>query len=228
MSRVGIIGDTHIPYELDGYLEFCYDTFKAWKVDKIVHIGDLIDHHALSFHDSEPILKGANGELMDARERLKPWYEVFPKLTLIRGNHDDIPARQLKKIGMDPEVWLKSLGDVYGFPKGWKVAEEVTIDGVLYHHGYTSNGVNGFRNDCARRMQNTVSGHVHGNGGVSANASNHRLVWGLAVGCGVDNEQMAFAYGKHFLRKPIISCGVVIDGKLPIWEPMDLGEDYDS
>jgi predicted phosphodiesterase len=48
MSRVGIIGDTHIPYELEGYLEFCQETFEQWGVDRVVHIGDLIDHHALS------------------------------------------------------------------------------------------------------------------------------------------------------------------------------------
>ena len=31
MARVGIIGDTHLPYELDGYLEFCQEQFDAWK-----------------------------------------------------------------------------------------------------------------------------------------------------------------------------------------------------
>lgn len=224
MARVGVVGDTHIPYELEGYLEFCQQTFKDWEVDTVVHIGDLVDHHALSFHDSEPTLKGANGELMDARERLKPWYKAFPKLTLINGNHDLIPARQLTKIGMDAEVWMRPLKDIYSFPKGWSIEDEMFIDGVLYHHGYTSNGVNGFRNDAKARMVSTVSGHCHGNAGVSASASDHRLVWGMATGCGVDNATMAMAYGKNFKNKPIVSCGVVIEGKLPIVEFMDLGE----
>ena len=61
--RVGIIGDTHEPFCLDGYREFCIETFKAWKIDTVIHIGDLVDHHALSFHDSEPTLKSATGEL---------------------------------------------------------------------------------------------------------------------------------------------------------------------
>ena len=222
--RVGIIGDTHLPYELDGYLEFCQQTFKDWKVNKIIHIGDLVDHHALSFHDAEPTLKGIGGEYMDARDRLKPWYDAFPKLTLINGNHDLIPARQLTKIGMDAEVWMKPLKEIYEFPKGWGIEDEIEIDGVLYHHGYTANGVNGFRNDAKARMCNTVSGHCHGNAGVSATASHHRLVWGMAVGCGVDNKSMAMAYGKHFKNKPIISCGIVIDGRLPVVEFMDLGE----
>tara|TARA_B110000908_G_C10197323_1_gene423604 strand:- start:479 stop:1198 length:720 start_codon:yes stop_codon:yes gene_type:complete len=221
--RVGVIGDTHLPYEKEGYLEFCQEQFESWDCDTIIHIGDLIDHHALSFHDSEPSLQGAYGEVIDARERLKPWYKAFPKLIMCGGNHDLIPARQLKKIGMDAEVWMKPLPEVYDFPKGWEIVDTITIDGVLYHHGYTACGVNGFRTDAAKRMCRTVSGHAHGNAGISATASEHRLVWGLAVGCGVDVDNMAFAYGKHFMQKPIISCGVVINEQ-PYIEYMELGE----
>ena len=105
------------------------------------------------------------------------------------------------------------------------MVNDITIDGVLYHHGDTACGVNGFRNDSQKRMCKTVTGHAHGNAGVSATASQHRLIWGMAVGCGVDKDSMAMAYGKNFLQKPIISCGVVIDGKTPIVEFMDMGED---
>ena len=224
-SRVGIIGDTHIPYHLENYAEWCKEVFDSWECDKIIHIGDLIDHHALSFHDSEPCLKGANGELMDAREYLEDWFELFPKLTLVNGNHDLIPARQLKKIGLDPDEWMRPVGEVYGFPKGWDIVDEIVIDGVVYHHGYTSGGVNGFRNDSIGRMQSSVSGHIHGNLGVSYTASQHRCLFGVATGCGIDNKKMAFAYGKHFKHKPIVGCAVVIDGKYPVVEAMDLGED---
>ena len=222
--RIGIIGDTHIPFCLDGYLEFCQETFEAWDVERVIHIGDLIDNHSLSFHDSEPALKGANGEYLDAMEELQPWYDAFPKLELVLGNHDLIPARQLKKIGMDCDIWLRPLKEIYNMPKGWKIVEDVTIDNVLYHHGDTACGVNGFRNDSIARMCSTVTGHAHGNAGVSYTASNHRLIFGLAVGCGVDNKSMAMVYGKKFKHKPIVSCGIVIDGKLPVVEVMDLGE----
>ena len=221
--KVGIIGDTHIPYEREGYLEWCAGIFNQWSCDTVVHIGDLIDHHALSFHDSEPCLKGAHGEYIDAVKRLQPWYDMFPDLTLCHGNHDLIPQRQLNKLGLGHETWMRPLTEIYNMPKGWKIVEEVELDGVLYHHGYTANGVNGFRNDSQRRMVSTVSGHCHSNAGISASASSHRLVWGMAVGCGVDVHSMAFAYGRHFQRKPIIACGVVIDGS-PYVEYMDLGE----
>lgn len=221
---VGVIGDTHLPYELGGYLDFCREVFDQWGVDTVVHIGDLIDHHALSFHDSEPTLKHANGELFDARERLQPWYDAFPQLILVNGNHDLIPARQLKKIGMDAEVWMRPLKEVYDMPDEWELVDEIFIDGVLYHHGYTAMGVNGFRNDARNRMCSAVSGHVHGNAGVSYTACEPKLVFGMAVGCGIDNKQMAFAYGKNFKLKPIVSCGIVAEGgRLPVVETLNLG-----
>lgn len=221
---VGIIGDTHLPYENKDYRLWVHDIFDQQGVNYVIHIGDLIDHHALSFHDSEPSLKGAYGEYIDAMESLEPWKTTFPQLTLISGNHDLIPRRQITKLGINHDTWMRPLSHVYEFPSGWAEVEEIEIDGVIYHHGHTSNGVNGFRNDAKNRMQNSVSGHIHGNLGVSYTASQHRLVWGMAVGCGIDNKTMAFAYGKHFKNKPIVGCGVVKWGVEPHVFAMNLGE----
>ena len=220
---VGIIGDTHLPYEHKDYLQFCIDTFKAQGVTRVIHIGDLIDNHSLSFHDSETSLSGARGEMIDAKARLKPWFDAFPNVTVIKGNHDRIPARQLKKIGLDPSTYMRRLSEVYEFPEGWKEEDSVFLDGVLYHHGETALGANGFRQDAQKRMTNTVTGHCHSNCGVSYTATDHRLVFGMAVGCGIDYSSMAFAYGKNFTAKPIVSCGGVYGGKNPAVFTMDLG-----
>ena len=222
-KRVGIIGDTHLPYEHKDYLQFCLDTFDAYDCDTFVHIGDFIDHHALSFHDSEPILQGVTGEWESALDAAQPWYEAFPKLTLIEGNHDRIPARQLRKLGMEPTIFMRPMKDIYKMPKGWQVKDWIKIDDVLYHHGETATGVNGFRKDCEQRMMCTVSGHNHSNAGISATATGQELVWGMAVGCGVNHKHLAFAYGKHFAKKPILACGLVIEGE-PHVEYMPLGK----
>lgn len=50
MSRVLIIGDTHAPCMIEGYVDFLKDCKRAWKCDRVVHIGDLCDIAALSFH----------------------------------------------------------------------------------------------------------------------------------------------------------------------------------
>tara|TARA_R110000744_G_scaffold113959_3_gene213202 strand:+ start:4627 stop:5475 length:849 start_codon:yes stop_codon:yes gene_type:complete len=224
---VGIIGDSHLPYEHKDYLQFCIDTFKSYGVNRVIHIGDLIDNHGLSFHDNEPSLLGSTGERNLVLDQLEPWFEAFPDLTLIQGNHDMMANRKAVKMGIDPTIYMRPLGDVYNFPKGWDIENQLVINGVMYHHGETALGLNGFRNDAQKRMMNTVTGHCHSNFGVSYTATDHRMVYGLAVGCGVDNDSMAFAYGKNFKQKPILGCGIVANnGKLPISVPMDLGEKW--
>jgi hypothetical protein len=42
----------------------------------------------------------------------------------------------------------------------------------------------------------------------------------MQVGCGVDHDKEAMAYGKKYNSKPILGCGVVIDGVTAICEPM--------
>ena len=41
------------------------------------------------------------------------------------------------------------------------------------------------------------------------------------MGCGVDMKSYAMEYGRNF-PKPVISCGVVIEGLHPYLEVMDL------
>jgi predicted phosphodiesterase len=221
---VGIVGDIHAPYTLDGYLEFCQATFERHEVNRVIFAGDVIDHHALSFHDSEPSLKGAMGERLEAQEVLAPWYRAFPKVEITEGNHDIIPKRWLKKLGMESHVYLRTNAEIYGYPPGWTEVEHVFSNGVLYHHGMTAVADFGYAKDARARMCNTVTGHAHSNFGVGYTANDTKMVWGMGVGCGVDRRSMAFAYGKHFPKKPIIGCGVVLDdGKLPVCFPMDLG-----
>lgn len=126
---------------------------------------------------------------------------------------------------MDPDQYLRPLAEVYDFPPGWSTHDKIVSNGVLYHHGTTACGVNGFRADSQKRMVSTVTGHAHGNFGVSYTATDHRLIFGLAVGCGIDVESMAFAYGKDFSLKPIVGCAVVLeDGTLPVNFAMNLGK----
>lgn len=222
---MGLIGDTHLPYENKHYLKFCIDVFKSQGVTDVYHIGDLIDNHDLSFHDSEPSLVGATGERILVQDKLDPWFEAFPSLTLITGNHDLMANRKAIKAGIDPSIYMRSLPEVYKFPKDWKMVDEIMVDGVLLHHGHTATGQNGFRLDAKNRMINTATGHIHSNFGASYTATDHRLVYGLAVGCGVDVTSLAFAYGRHFKYKPVLGCGVIKNnGKLPLSFPMDLGQ----
>jgi hypothetical protein len=49
------------------------------------------------------------------------------------------------------------------------------------------------------------------------------MIFGMNVGCGVDVKAYAMAYGKVYPKKPTLGCGIVIDGKIALFIPMDLG-----
>ena len=53
-GNVLIIADTHCPWEHPGYLDFCNDIKKRVKCTQVVHIGDLVDNHSISYHEHDP------------------------------------------------------------------------------------------------------------------------------------------------------------------------------
>ena len=40
--RILVIGDIHAPFELDGYLEFCQETYAKHLCNQVIYIGDII------------------------------------------------------------------------------------------------------------------------------------------------------------------------------------------
>ncbi len=210
MSRVLVIGDTHAPAMHRNYLPFLKTIAKKWKTDKVVHIGDVIDHHCISFHDKHPDNPGATEEYGLARKQIRRLYEEFPQLSITIGNHDMRVMRLNAKIGI-PKMYLKEFNSLYGTDT-WKWVDNVEHDGVYYYHGEGAGGQHPAFNAAKMRMQSTVVGHFHSACGVWYQAGPTTKVWGMNVGCGVDRNHWSMQYGTAFLKKPIVACGVVIDG----------------
>lgn len=209
---VGIIADTHMPSEAPGYFEFIKKTFKRFGVTKVVHIGDVVDHHQASRHDSEPGADAVMTELKKAKKALKKWSKEFPEVSVCLGNHDAIPARQLKRMGI-PEEFLKSYNDLLGLPEGWDFQTHHIIDDCFYEHGLGSGGMYGAKNTSLKYRMSYVQGHTHANAGVFYNAGPKDMIFGLNVGSGCNDAATAMKYGQDYKSKITLGCGVVIDGK---------------
>ena len=110
MSNVLVIGDTHAPCMLDGYVDFLNDTRKTFKCNEIVHIGDLVDWHAISYHESSPSASCARDEYLNARIQVSQIKKAFPKATWLIGNHDCLPERKAITAGLPIEVMLDYRG----------------------------------------------------------------------------------------------------------------------
>jgi len=219
MSRVLIIGDTHIPYEHKDYLSFCKKIHKEYKCNKVVHIGDVSDMHALSYHESNPNLPSAGDELKMVRKKIKPWLKAFPKAKVCIGNHCALPFRKAMTAGIPPEMML-DYAHIYETP-GWDWGHRFEIDGVQYFHGKGS-GKLAALNAAILERSSIVMGHLHSQSGVKYTASHKDRLFAVDTGCGIDIKHPAFAYGANMSARPILSCAVVIDGWLPHVIPMRL------
>lgn len=221
MSTVLVIGDTHCPGMRRGYVSFLKSVADEYQPDRVVHIGDLVDWGTISYHEKLPNLHGSIGEFKKAKRQVQSLYEAFPEADWLLGNHDALAIRQAASAGM-PEDVLREPTDLWEIP-GWKCHPRFThleIDGVLYAHG--DGGVGGMyahANQAKQNFQSTVIGHFHGNAGIYWHANPANRIFGMAVGCGIDVSNPAFRYAANIRRKPILGCGVVINGKRPFFEP---------
>ena len=206
--RILVIGDLHCPFELDGYFEFCLDTYDRFACNQVIFIGDLIDSHATSRHETDPNGLSAKTELEQAIADLEKWREAFPVATVIIGNHDRVVMRRAFSSSI-PSMWIKSFNEVLG--TSWDWTERAEFDGVQYVHGEGGTARTKAKND----LQSTVQGHIHTQAYVEHFCGNRSRIWAMQVGCGLDRETYAAAYAKHY-KKQAIGCGVVIGGHTAI------------
>lgn len=215
INRVLVIGDLHEPFCLDGYLEFCKDVYSRHKCNRVVFIGDIIDNHYSSYHETDADGLGGGQELDYAISKLAKWYEAFPKADVTIGNHDRIIMRKAQTSAI-PKKWIKSYKDVLEVPN-WNFTERVVIDGVQYIHGEAGTA----KVKCRADMMSTVQGHLHTQAYTEWFVGANFKIFGMQVGCGIDHHSYAMAYAKAG-KKPAIGCGVVIDGSVAINELMHL------
>ena len=215
-TRVLVIGDLHEPFCLDGYLQFCIDTYQEYNCNQVVFIGDIIDNHYSSFHETDPDGMGGGDELDLAIKKVKRWYKAFPKATVIIGNHCRMICRKAFSSSI-PKAWIKSYSEVLNTP-GWNWVDRTVIDGVQYIHGEGGTA----RTRCKSDLQSTVQGHLHTQFYCDYFVGSNYRIFGAQVGCGIDFDSYAMAYAKRG-KKPAIGNAVVIGGHTCVNNLMQLG-----
>ena len=206
--RILVIGDLHCPFEMQGYFEYCLETYDRHACNQVMFIGDLIDSHATSRHETDPDGLSAKTELDIAIEDLQKWRIAFPVADCIIGNHDRVVMRRAFSSSI-PSVWIKSFNEVLG--TSWNWTERIEYDGVQYVHGEGGTARTKAKND----LQSTVQGHIHTQAYVEWMVGNRTKLFGMQVGCGLDRETYAAAYAKHY-KKQAIGCGLVLGGHTAI------------
>ena len=220
-QRVLFISDMHIPYHHPNTLPFLQHLKDKYEPTRVICLGDELDKHALSFHDSDPDLDSAGKELEKAWPVIEDLEQMFPTMDLVDSNHGSMIYRKAKHHGL-PRHYIKPYNEVLKVGPGWQWHDEMTIelpDGqkVYICHGKTVKAV---RTSQLMGMSH-VCGHYHESFGVEYWANPNGLFWGINSGCLIDNRSLAFAYNKINPKRPIIGTSLVIDG-VPVMEAMKL------
>ena len=202
--RILVIGDIHAPFSLDGYLDFCKEVYAKHNLNQVIFIGDILDNHYSSYHETDPNGLSGGDELDVAIAQVADWSEAFPVADVIIGNHDRLIMRKAFSSAV-PKEWIKSYNEVLG--TNWNWTERIVYDNVQFVHGEGGTARTKARND----MMSTVSGHIHTQAYCEWLVGRNFKVFGMQVGCGIDASSYAAAYARNF-RRQAIGCGVVLGG----------------
>lgn len=223
-SRILCISDMHIPYHHPDTIEFLQYLKDKYQPTRIICLGDELDQHALSYHDSDPDLGSAGDELKRALPVIQELKEMFPVMDILDSNHGSMVWRKAKTHGI-PKHYLKSYNDVLGVDENWKWYFDLTIvlpngNSCYFHHGKSSDvtKLSQIMGMCA------VQGHYHEKFKIEYWGNPNGLFWGLQAGCLIHDASLAFSYNNVNIKRPVIGTAVIIDSQ-PILEPMVLDDD---
>ena len=210
--NVLVVGDLHEPFCLDEYIDFCLEQYHTYNCTNVIFIGDIIDNHYSSYHETSADGMGGADELELAIQRISRWYKAFNQkgTKVIIGNHDRIIMRKAQTSAI-PSKWIKSYKEVLQTPN-WDFVERYELDGVQYIHGEGGTA----RTKCRADMMNTVQGHLHTQCYTEHYVGKNFRVFGTQVGCGINHKSYAMAYAKYG-KRPAVGCAVVLNnGTLPL------------
>ena len=122
-----VISDMHLPYQHEAAFDFLDSLNNYYDFKYILNVGDLYDHHAGSYHESEPGAYSPEEEFMWAAHYAAMLQGIFPKMVITTGNHDAIPQRKLKSCGL-PSSMLSDYNAMYTTDEGWEFKDEHWFD----------------------------------------------------------------------------------------------------
>ena len=217
-----VLGDTHCPCLNPRYVDHCLWAAEFWDATRVVHIGDLVDNHCLSYHLREPRLRSVDIEYRKALKQVRQISDAFSHLPvdLMLGNHDVLNYRWAKEVGLDNEIHMRSFASIWELPENWTVHQRYAqkkIGSVLYQHG--DRGRSNALLNAQSEFCSLVQGHHHQLSSVTF-WQNTKRYFAVNTGCGVMHNALAQSYGRKYSAKPMLSCAVVIGNETAVVEPM--------
>jgi hypothetical protein len=203
------------------HMPFCHpDTWaflkaikKKYKPDRVICLGDEVDFHALSYHESNVNLDSAGPELEKSIRFLHPIYKLFPKVDLLESNHGSLVYRKAQSAGI-PRKALRTYRETLEAPGGWSWHFDLRVrmsngQHLYLHHGKSAKaGALSIHEGCS-----SAQGHYHTKFHVTYRRNSQGLYWDLHCGYLGHHDSLAFAYDKSNIPKGIVGAAVILNGQ---------------
>lgn len=207
--KVFIISDTHFPFHHKVAYRKMLEHVKKEKPDVIIQIGDLLDQYVFSkFPRSHSV--SVEQDIMTGLRAAKDMWATLNKMCpkakkfQVLGNHDRrMTKRIIEKLPELEQVYNpNSLYEFDGVKTLQSDRDYLTLDGVIYCHGWFSKSL-----DHARHFNSPcVHGHTH-----RAGIETRGRIWSMDVGFLADESTLPLSYGASKFTTWKLACGVVED-----------------
>jgi predicted phosphodiesterase len=210
-NKILVIPDVHAPWANMDALKQASTWAKRHKPDLVVCLGDLTDQKIWSRWPKDTDDASPSDEFLAAEKCLKKIHKMFPKMIILRGNHD---TRILSKAieGGIPAQMFNDVDDVFGY-KGWewvpqndKLLVKTTRGPILFVHGDEQGGT------VAQKSRilglSVIQGHTH-KVSITYTTTMSGTIFGAEMGCIMDTSSKAAKYAAANPVGSSIGFGVV-------------------
>lgn len=214
--------DLHVPFTDMKRIEEVYKFNRHYKADLVLNSGDFHDMYFASKFLKSPDSMSAKEEIRAAKVQIDQIHKWFPKMRILRGNHEDRLLKRSKEAGIPSglikQIWQHPL--IGGIPKGWHqlTTQGEKHDGIFFTHGWLST-----RKKHAVELGCNVSiGHLHSELGIDfvkrhVTSGENEIVreqfFVTCVGVIADTKALVFEYGQEHLDKWAQGFGYFTNGK---------------
>lgn len=211
--------DLHFPFTDMKRIEEVYKYNKHYKADFVYQSGDMFDFYGLTRFLKSPAAPSLPAEIEACKPQVQQLHKWFPKLRILRGNHEERLAKRAMEAGIDMG-FMKTIWERIGMPKGWSTApnEGEIRDNTFWTHGkYSTRKAHGIEYG-----MNVSVGHLHGELGIDTIKRNicsdgqivkRESFFVLCVGVICDRKALSFEYSSKELDKWTQGFGGATDGR---------------
>ncbi len=214
-NKVMCFGDTHAPFTHKKGLEFLADTASDFGPDTVVHTGDLTDSYNFSRFAKDIASETVSTELKKMRKFTQQLGALFPKLEIVKSNHD-VRLWQVARIGGIPREcvipWSKLIGSE---EFDWTLHDDYmfTVDADRSKWQVSHHKTGTALTTSQKLGRNIVLGHNHTRQGAYRwSPEKGRALWGVDTGCLIDSKTYAFHYAKANALQQVNGCVLIEDG----------------